>query len=88
MKQETKSTVQRDMLGFSCTFEYLLDEKHYHSAQSANLNKRDLEWVAYLKAIGGISNLKPAGVFKPSPDLKNIIRKGTLYSIINHQNYF
>ena len=38
--------------------------------------QRDIEWVGYLKSIGGPENLKPAGVFKPSPDLKAIVRRG------------
>lgn len=40
------------------------------------MKERDMEWVEYLKSIGGPENLKPAGVFKPSNDLKMLVRRG------------
>jgi len=68
--------MRTDMLGFNCTFEYLEYEKTLHAQQGHITTQRDLEWVGYLKSIGGPENLKPAGVFKPSPDLKAIVRRG------------
>jgi len=70
------ATVMRDSLGFECTIEYHLLEKSFALQQHNIRMKRDLEWVEYLKAIGGAENLKPAGIFKPLKDLKNLVRKG------------
>lgn len=64
------------MLGFNCSFEYRLDEMAFRNTHLNTTTQRDMEWVAYLKSIGGPENLKPAGIFKPSPDLKAIVRRG------------
>ena len=68
--------LQTDLLGFNCSFEYHLGERAFHAAQSPLTHQRDLEWLAYLKSIGGAENLKPAGIFKPSPELKALVRRG------------
>lgn len=73
---DIESTTCKDLLGFNCSFEYLEYERAFHAAQMHQTSQRDLEWVGYLKSIGGPENLKPAGVFKPSPDLKAIVRRG------------
>lgn len=73
---DIEQEVRTDLLGFNCTFEYLEYEKTLHAAQMHLTSQRDVEWVGYLKSIGGPENLKPAGVFKPSPDLKAIVRRG------------
>lgn len=65
-----------DMLGFSCSFAYHLGEIATHAIQNNSITKRDIEWVGYLKSIGGPENLKPVGLFKPSKDLKAIVRRG------------
>lgn len=69
-------THSKDLLGFSRDIDYLLGEKVYNSTNLYSTAKRDLEWVAYLKHIGGSDNLKPAGNFKPSAELKNMVRRG------------
>ena len=66
----------KDLMGFSRDIDYLLGEKVYNNANLYSTAKRDLEWVAYLKHIGGPDNLKPAGIFKPSAELKNMVRRG------------
>jgi hypothetical protein len=75
-KLEISGKVQKDLLGFTCSFEYLVNEIKFRNSQLELINNRDLEWVEYLKSIGGPENLKPAGVFKPSKDLKAIVRRG------------
>lgn len=75
-RMDIEQEVRTDLLGFNCTFEYLEYEKTLHAAQMHLTSQRDVEWVGYLKSIGGPENLKPAGVFKPSPDLKAIVRRG------------
>jgi len=68
--------VHTDLLGFNCSFAYHLDELSRYSRQHDGQNRRDVEWVGYLKSIGGAENLKPAGVFKPSRDLRDMVRRG------------
>lgn len=64
------------MLGFSSSVEEILSEQA-HRQQTQNVTmQRDMEWVDYLKSIGGAENLKPAGIYKPSQDLKLIVRRG------------
>ena len=75
-KLELSGKFQTDMLGFNCSFEYRLDERAFRASHFNVTNQRDVEWVEYLKSIGGPENLKPAGIFKPSPDLKAIVRRG------------
>ena len=66
----------KDLLGFSRDLDYLLGEKVYNNANLNSTAQRDLEWVAYLKHIGGPDNLKPAGNFEPSSELKYMVRRG------------
>ena len=75
-RMEVTSTAQIDLFGFNCSFEYQEYERAFHAAQMQQTSQRDLEWVGYLKSIGGPENLKPAGVYKPSADLKAIVRRG------------
>jgi hypothetical protein len=63
-------------LGFTCSPEEHLIERHYQLLNSNYIQSRDLEWVNYLKGIGGIENLKPAGIYKPFRDLKQMVRLG------------
>lgn len=64
------------MLGFGCSFEYQAEERALRQANTETIHQRDMEWVAYLKSIGGPENLKPAGIFRPSKDLKALVRRG------------
>ena len=73
---EWNDSVQTDMLGFHCTIEYMLNEKQNRDATSNVINQRDLAWVSYMKSIGGPENLKPSGIYKPSKELKNLVRRG------------
>ena len=66
----------KDLLGFSRDLDYILGEKVYNNANVNSTAQRDLEWVAYLKHIGGPDNLKPAGNFEPSKQLKSMVRRG------------
>lgn len=65
-----------DLYGFLRDKDYLLTEKKYHQLEAKNTNIRDLEWFGYLKSIGGAENLKRAGIFEPSNDLKQLVRRG------------
>jgi hypothetical protein len=73
-KSEVKDPI--DILGFNCSFKYQVDEQAFRNSQNNIMTQRDIEWVQYLKSIGGIENLKPGGIFKPSKDLKNFVRRG------------
>jgi hypothetical protein len=75
-RMEIESISCKDLFGFNCTFEYQAYEREFRAAQMHMTSQRDIEWVGYLKSIGGPENLKPAGVFKPSADLKAIVRRG------------
>jgi len=66
----------KDTFGFSRTVEYLLAEKNAARMQKVLRQQRDLDFVSYLKSIGGVENLKPGGIFKPSRDLKRLVRRG------------
>ena len=66
----------KDLLGFSRDLDYLLRERIFNNANLSTTAQRDLEWVAYLKHIGGPDNLKPAGNFEPSSELKCMVRRG------------
>jgi len=65
-----------DLYGFLRDKDYLLSEKKYHQLEAKNTNIRDLQWFSYLKSIGGAENLKRAGIFEPSNDLKQLVRRG------------
>jgi hypothetical protein len=71
-----QTKLDKDLYGFTRTTEYLIAEKDYLNSHRHVLLHRDMEWVEYLKAIGGPENLKPAGQFKPSNDLKTMCRRG------------
>lgn len=75
-RMDIESVTCKDLFGFNCTFEYQAYEREFRAAQVHITTQRDIEWVGYLKSIGGPENLKPAGVFKPSADLKAIVRRG------------
>ncbi|CAE7666013.1 TBC1D9, partial [Symbiodinium microadriaticum] len=67
---------EKDMYGFLRSAEYIELERESRLAIAPAIVKRDLAWVHYLKAIGGAVNLKPGGVFKPSYQLKMLVRRG------------
>lgn len=62
---------------FTRTVDYLAAEKQHILSQVALLSQRDIAWVEYLKAVGGLDNLKPVGIFRPSRDLKLLVRRGS-----------
>ena len=68
----------KDKFGFLFKSEYFsdLDIEKFQKQNAQILAERDIQFVAYLKSIGGLENLKPVGVFKPSPVLKDLVRKG------------
>lgn len=59
-------TQNKDFFGFFRDLDYLLGERVYNNANLSLIEQRDLEWIAFLKHIGGADNLKPVGVFEPS----------------------
>lgn len=67
---------QKDMYGFLRSAEYIETEREGLLTTAEAIAKRDLDWVNYLKAIGGAENLKPAGRFAPSFALKMLVRRG------------
>ena len=67
---------RKDMFGFNRTLGYLLSERTQINKHGERLTTRDIEWVEYLKSIGGVNNLKPAGIFKPNKELKSMVRRG------------
>jgi hypothetical protein len=75
-KLELSTKLKTNLLGFNCSLDEILSEQAYRHATQTTTSQRDLEWVEYLKSIGGPENLKPAGIFKPSRDLKSMCRKG------------
>jgi hypothetical protein len=75
-KLKLNGTIKTDLLGFVCSTEDHFMEKQYISQNIQYIQSRDIEWVNYLKSIGGAENLKPAGIFKPLYDLKHMVRKG------------
>jgi hypothetical protein len=54
---------QKDMFGFVRTLEYLLAERQYAATNMQKFAQRDLQWFQYLKNIGGVQNLKRAGIW-------------------------
>jgi hypothetical protein len=71
-----QSKSNKDMYGFLRTVEYLQNERHNYAANISDVSKRDMEWVSYLKSVGGTDNLKPSGSFKSSKELKLMVRRG------------
>jgi hypothetical protein len=76
LKVEQSSRLKTDMLGFNSSVEEILSEQALRQQTRVTTMQRDLEWVDYLKSIGGPENLKPAGIYKASPDLKAMVRRG------------
>lgn len=67
---------QKDMYGFIRSDAYLMSERMHRSTRIGAMAQLDLDWVEYLKSIGGPANLKPYGTFKPSLALKTLVRRG------------
>lgn len=64
------------MYGFIRSSDYLTSERIHRSTRIGITAQLDLDWIEYLKAIGGPINLKPYGTFKPSLQLKMMVRRG------------
>lgn len=71
-----KTNSKVDMFGFNRKLDYLISERRFINNYSQVFSQRDLAWVDYLKSIGGPDNLKPAGVFRSNPLLKQLVRRG------------
>jgi regulator of sigma D len=66
-----------NLYGFHCSKENYYKEKYFHALSSQSSQSHDQEWIQYLKAIGGIRNIKPSGKFHPcEKQLKDLVRKG------------
>ena len=72
----SKQQVRRDKFGFRRNVDYIILGKDKEKELSSRAAVRDEAFVAYLKSIGGTQNLKPAGVFKCSDELKDVLRRG------------
>ena len=72
MRQKT----QKDMYGFVRPSSYLVLEKQFRSTRVGVAAQLDVDWVEYLKAIGGPGNVKPYGTFSPSDPLRVLVRRG------------
>jgi len=75
-KMSLQNKSHKDIYGFLRTIEYLEDERRQIESQADHVRQRDLEWVSYLKSIGGLDNLKPSGNFESNRQLKLLVRRG------------
>jgi hypothetical protein len=74
--QGSSSSVPRDKFGFRRSLHYIIAGKEKEKEQNKKSVLRDQEFVQYLKRIGGTHNLKPGGMFRCSPELKAVVRRG------------
>lgn len=74
MAQQQKC--HKDMFGFLRSLEYLQKERRWKASRISIDAQRDIDWIEYLKSIGGADNLKPSGMFRSSPELKKLVRRG------------
>jgi hypothetical protein len=74
MRLSNKS--HKDVFGFIRTEEYLSQERQHHATRIDMSAQLDVDWVEHLKSIGGPVNLKPYASFRPSPELKQLVRRG------------
>lgn len=75
-KMNFRKKSQKDMYGFIRSTDYLVSERLHRSSRIGVHAQLDLDWIEYLKSIGGPANLKPYGTFKPSLELKTLVRRG------------
>ena len=75
-REAAKQKSDKDMFGFTRSGKYIQAEKKHKCGNMKFTVQRDLEWVEFLKAIGGPDNLKPVGVFEPSAELRSMVRRG------------
>lgn len=68
--------LRKDLYGFTRTREYLLEERKFMLSRCFQYSSRDLDWIDYLKSVGGPENLKAAGIFKSDRTLKIMVRRG------------
>jgi len=78
IKNNSNSTKKlTDIYGFIRNESYMLQDQYYALKQIQDIiTNRDLQWISYLKSIGGPDNIKPAGIFKSSEPLKSLVRRG------------
>jgi hypothetical protein len=67
---------RKDLYGFNRSLDYLASERQHLSSTTVATNKRDLDFLQYMKGIGGTDNIKGDGVFKASKELKQLVRRG------------
>lgn len=71
-----KKKNEKDMYGFARPASYLVAERQYRSDIIDVAAQLDMDWVEYLKSIGGPSNMKPYGTFVSTPELRALVRRG------------
>ena len=71
-----KKAFKNDLYGFKRCEEYLEADKNFNKMQSLIATQRDLDWINYLSSIGGTENIKSDGIYKSSPELKKLVRRG------------
>jgi hypothetical protein len=75
-RMQMRKKSQKDMYGFVRPTSYLVLERQFRTTRVGIAAQLDVDWVEYLKAIGGPSNLKPYGTFSPSDPLRALVRRG------------
>ena len=66
-----------DIYGFIRSESYMLQDQYYSLKQIQDIiTNRDLQWISYLKSIGGPDHIKPAGIHRSSEPLKSLVRRG------------
>lgn len=76
LKDYPPLTRLRDSMNFECSWDSFVSERKYFEDRKGLNDRIDIAWHDYLKSIGGIDNMKPAGVFPPSRDLRSLVRSG------------
>ena len=80
IKNNSNSTKKEltDIYGFIRNESYMLQDQRHHSLKQIQdiITNRDLQWISYLKSIGGPANLKPSGIHRSSEPLKSLVRRG------------
>lgn len=76
LKTQMKKKSEKDVYGFSRPLSYLVAERQYRSDIIDLAAQLDIDWVEYLKSIGGPSNIKPYGTFVSTPQLRALVRRG------------
>jgi hypothetical protein len=74
---EMQKKSRRDLYGFLRTTGQLMEETALLTPQRRKMiEQRDLDWVNFLKSVGGLDGLKPSGAMEPSQVLRTMCRRG------------